>query len=108
MVLQPANTHYIIGSTVGPHPYPDIGPTHRSSVKRKQATDGKENRPSPDYLVACVGGGSNAAGTIYHFLAEERVKIVLAEAGGKGSTAESLPPPSRSAPKGSSMDAKHW
>lgn len=82
----PANTHYIIGSTVGPHPYPDMVARLQSVISEeigRQLME-KENRPSPDYLVACVGGGSNAAGTIYHFLAEERVKIVLAEAGGKG------------------------
>ena len=82
----PANTHYIIGSTVGPHPYPDMVARLQSVISEeigRQLME-KENRPSPDYLVACVGGGSNAAGTIYHSLAEERVKIVLAEAGGKG------------------------
>jgi tryptophan synthase beta chain len=82
----PANTHYIIGSTVGPHPYPDMVARLQSVISEEIGRQlmKKENRPSPDYLVACVGGGSNAAGTIYHFLAEERVKIVLAEAGGKG------------------------
>ena len=67
----PANTHYIIGSTVGPHPYPDMVARLQSVISEeigRQLME-KENRPSPDYLVACVGGGSNAAGTIYHFLA---------------------------------------
>ena len=82
----PADTHYIIGSTVGPHPYPDMVARLQSGISeeiRKQLME-KENRAAPDYLFACVGGGSNAAGTIYHFLDDDDVKIVLAEAGGKG------------------------
>lgn len=82
----PVDTHYIIGSTVGPHPYPDMVARLQSVISqeiRKQLTE-KENRAVPDYLFACVGGGSNAAGTIYHFLNDDDVKIVLAEAGGKG------------------------
>ncbi|MPM11788.1 Tryptophan synthase beta chain [bioreactor metagenome] len=82
----PADTHYIIGSTVGPHPYPDMVARLQSVISeeiRKQLME-KENRATPDYLFACVGGGSNAAGTIYHFLDDDDVKIVLAEAGGKG------------------------
>ena len=82
----PADTHYIIGSTVGPHPYPDMVARLQSVISeeiRKQLME-KENRAAPDYLFACVGGGSNAAGTIYHFLDDDDVKIVLAEAGGKG------------------------
>src|SRR5690606_19918789 len=82
----PADTHYIIGSTVGPHPYPDMVARLQSVISeeiRKQLME-KENRAVPDYLFACVGGGSNAAGTIYHFLNDDAVKIVLAEAGGKG------------------------
>ena len=82
----PADTFYIIGSTVGPHPYPDMVARLQSVISeeiKKQLTE-KEGRDYPDYLIACVGGGSNAAGTIYHYLDDERVKIVLAEAGGKG------------------------
>ncbi|MGM5630142.1 tryptophan synthase subunit beta [Apibacter raozihei] len=82
----PSNTYYIIGSTVGPHPYPDMVARLQSVISeeiRKQLKE-KEGREVPDYLIACVGGGSNAAGTIYHFLDEEEVKIVLAEAAGKG------------------------
>ena len=82
----PADTFYIIGSTVGPHPYPDMVARLQSVISeeiKKQLTE-KEGRNHPDYLIACVGGGSNAAGTIYHFLDDERVRIVLAEAGGKG------------------------
>lgn len=82
----PSNTYYIIGSTVGPHPYPDMVARLQSVISeeiRKQLLE-KENRENPDYLIACVGGGSNAAGTIYHFLNEPSVSIVLAEAAGKG------------------------
>ena len=82
----PSDTHYIIGSTVGPHPYPDMVARLQSVISeeiKKQLLE-KEGRDYPDYLIACVGGGSNAAGTIYHYLDNEKVKIVLAEAGGKG------------------------
>ena len=82
----PADTYYVIGSTVGPHPYPDMVARLQSVISeeiKKQLTE-QEGRDYPDYLMACVGGGSNAAGTIYHYLGDERVKIVLAEAGGKG------------------------
>lgn len=82
----PADTYYIIGSTVGPHPYPDLVARLQSVISeeiRKQLLD-QEGREQPDYLIACVGGGSNAAGTIYHYLDDERVRIVLAEAGGIG------------------------
>jgi tryptophan synthase beta chain len=82
----PADTFYIIGSTVGPHPYPDMVARLQSviSAEIKKQLLTKEDRDYPDYLIACVGGGSNAAGTIFHYLDDERVKIVLAEAGGKG------------------------
>jgi len=82
----PANTHYIIGSTVGPHPYPDMVARLQSVISeeiQKQLQE-KEQRDYPDYLIACVGGGSNAAGTIFHYLNRPEVKIVLAEAAGKG------------------------
>lgn len=82
----PADTYYIIGSTVGPHPYPDMVARLQSVISeeiRKQLLE-QEGRNYPDYLIACVGGGSNAAGTIYHYIDDERVKIVLAEAGGLG------------------------
>lgn len=82
----PADTYYIIGSTVGPHPYPDMVARLQSVISeeiRKQLLE-QEGRNYPDYLMACVGGGSNAAGTIYHYIDDERVKIVLAEAGGLG------------------------
>jgi tryptophan synthase beta chain len=82
----PADTHYIIGSTVGPHPYPDLVARLQSVISKeiKKQLQEKENRDYPDYLLACVGGGSNAAGTIIEYLDDRRVKIVLAEAAGKG------------------------
>ncbi len=82
----PADTFYIIGSTVGPHPYPDIVARLQSiiSAELKVQLQQKEGRDYPDYLIACVGGGSNAAGTIYHYIDDERVRIVLGEAGGMG------------------------
>lgn len=82
----PADTYYIIGSTVGPHPYPDMVARLQSVISeeiKKQLLE-KEGRDYPDYLIACVGGGSNATGTIYHYINDERVGIILAEAGGKG------------------------
>lgn len=82
----PDDTYYVIGSTVGPHPYPDMVARLQSVISeeiRKQLLE-HEGRDYPDYLMACVGGGSNAAGTIYHYIDDDRVKIVLAEAGGKG------------------------
>lgn len=84
----PADTYYIIGSTVGPHPYPDMVARLQSVISeeiKKQLLE-KEGRDYPDYLIACVGGGSNAAGTIYYYLEDERVKLFLAEAGGEGIT----------------------
>ena len=82
----PENTFYIIGSTVGPHPYPDMVARLQSVISKeiKQQLLEKEDRDYPDYLMACVGGGSNAGGTIYHYIDDPRVRIVLAEAGGLG------------------------
>lgn len=82
----PEDTHYIIGSTIGPHPYPDMVARLQSVISKEIKVQllEKEGRDYPDYLVACVGGGSNAAGTIYEYLDNEKVKIVLAEAAGKG------------------------
>ena len=82
----PKDTFYIVGSTMGPHPYPDIVARMQSIISKelKRQLQEKVGRDYPDYLVACVGGGSNAAGTVYHYLDDERVKIVLAEAGGHG------------------------
>ncbi|MBK5196613.1 MAG: tryptophan synthase subunit beta, partial [Proteiniphilum sp.] len=82
----PADTHYIIGSTIGPHPYPDLVARLQSVISKEIRVQlmEKEGRDYPDWLVACVGGGSNAAGTIYEYLDNEKVGILLAEAGGKG------------------------
>ena len=82
----PADTFYIIGSTVGPHPYPEMVARLQSVISEEIKWQLKEKigRDYPDYLMACVGGGSNAAGTIYHYLDDERVKIILGEAGGMG------------------------
>lgn len=82
----PEDTYYILGSATGPHPYPDMVARLQSVISeeiRLQLSE-KEGTPTPDYLVACIGGGSNAAGTIFHFLDDEQVKIILAEAGGEG------------------------
>jgi tryptophan synthase beta chain len=82
----PSDTFYIIGSTVGPHPYPDMVARLQSVISEeiKWQLQEKEGHDYPDYLMACVGGGSNAAGTIYHYIDNEHVKIILAEAGGEG------------------------
>lgn len=79
-------TYYLLGSAVGPHPYPDMVARFQSVISeeiRSQLLE-QEGREYPDYLVACIGGGSNAAGTIYHYLEDDRVRILLAEAGGMG------------------------
>ena len=82
----PQDTFYIVGSTMGPHPYPDIVARMQSIISKeiKWQLQEQVGRDYPDYLIACVGGGSNAAGTIYHYIDDERVKIILAEAGGHG------------------------
>ena len=82
----PQDTFYIVGSTMGPHPYPDIVARMQSIISEeiKWQLQEKIGRDYPDYLIACVGGGSNAAGTIYHYINDERVNIYLAEAGGHG------------------------
>ncbi len=79
-------THYIIGSAIGPHPYPDMVTRYQSviSAEIKEQIQEKTGKDYPDYVVACVGGGSNAAGAFYHFLHDDRVQLILAEAAGKG------------------------
>jgi len=79
-------THYIIGSAIGPHPYPDMVARFQAIISEeiKWQLKEKTGKDHPDYVVACVGGGSNAAGAFYHFLHDERVKLILAEAAGKG------------------------
>ena len=82
----PQDTFYIVGSTMGPHPYPDIVARMQSIISEeiKQQLQEKEGRDYPDTLIACIGGGSNAAGTSYHYADDSRVRIILAEAGGEG------------------------
>lgn len=82
----PRDTYYIIGSTVGPHPYPDMVARFQSVISqeiRKQLLE-KEGREEPDCIIACVGGGSNAAGAFYHFINSPSVRLIAAEAGGEG------------------------
>jgi len=85
-INNPTDTHYIIGSVVGPHPYPDMVARFQSVISEeiRQQLLQKTGRPNPDYVMACVGGGSNAAGAFYHFLDEPDVKLVAVEAGGQG------------------------
>ncbi|HEY0297815.1 MAG TPA: tryptophan synthase subunit beta [Arachidicoccus sp.] len=85
-INHPADTHYVIGSVVGPHPYPDMVARFQSIISEEIRKQLKEKTGSelPNYLVACVGGGSNAAGTFYHYLNEESVKLVAVEAAGHG------------------------
>ncbi|MCW5912392.1 MAG: tryptophan synthase subunit beta [Cyclobacteriaceae bacterium] len=85
-INHPADTHYIIGSVVGPHPYPHMVTLFQSVISeeiRKQLVS-EIGQPNPDYVVACVGGGSNAAGAFYHYLDEEHVALIGVEAAGKG------------------------
>ncbi|WP_035336116.1 tryptophan synthase subunit beta [Dokdonia sp. PRO95] len=85
-INNPVDTHYIIGSVVGPHPYPDMVARFQSVISeetKKQLLE-KEGKENPDYVVACVGGGSNAAGLYYHYLDEPEVGIIAVEAAGKG------------------------
>lgn len=85
-INNPTTTHYIIGSVVGPHPFPDLVARFQSVISAEIKTQLQEHlgRTNPDYIIACVGGGSNAAGTFYHYVNESDVKIIAAEAGGLG------------------------
>ena len=85
-INNPVDTHYIIGSVVGPHPYPDMVARFQSIISEEMRWQLKEKTGSelPQYVVACVGGGSNAAGAFYHYLDEETVKLVAVEAAGLG------------------------
>ena len=85
-INNPVDTHYIIGSVVGPHPYPDMVARFQSviSEETKKQLNELEGRENPDYVIACVGGGSNAAGAFYHYLDEEEVKLIAVEAAGHG------------------------
>jgi len=85
-INNPVNTHYIIGSVVGPHPYPDMVARFQAVVSQEiqwQLKE-KEGKTTPNYVVACVGGGSNAAGAYYHYLENTDVKLIAVEAAGKG------------------------
>jgi len=85
-INNPVDTYYIIGSVVGPHPYPDMVARFQSVISKeiKEQLLEKEGRENPDYVIACVGGGSNAAGAYYHFLDETKVNIIAVEAAGLG------------------------
>jgi tryptophan synthase beta subunit len=85
-INNPADTHYIIGSVVGPHPYPDLVARLQSVISEEMIWQLKEQtgKPDPDFIIACVGGGSNAAGAFYHYLEREHVGLIAVEAGGKG------------------------
>lgn len=85
-INNPTDTHYIIGSVVGPHPYPDMVARFQSVISEEIQVQLKDatGAPDPDYVVACVGGGSNAAGAFYHYLDKENVKLVGVEASGHG------------------------
>jgi tryptophan synthase beta chain len=85
-INNPVDTHYIIGSVVGPHPYPDMVARFQSVISEEMRWQLEEQvgRENPDRIIACVGGGSNAAGAFYHFLDQESVELIGAEAAGKG------------------------
>ncbi len=85
-INNPVDTYYIIGSVVGPHPYPDMVARFQSVISAEIQTQlyEKEGRKNPDYVIACVGGGSNAAGAFYHFLDDSNVQLIAVEAAGKG------------------------
>ncbi|WP_439181606.1 tryptophan synthase subunit beta [Carboxylicivirga taeanensis] len=85
-ICNPEDTFYLIGSVVGPHPYPDMVARLQAIISEeiKLQISEKTSKDYPDYVIACVGGGSNAAGSFYHFLDDERVKLVAVEASGMG------------------------
>jgi len=85
-INNPVDTHYIIGSVVGPHPYPVLVTWLQSVISEEMRWQLKDHtgNSEPDYIIACVGGGSNAAGSFYHYLDNENIKLIAVEAGGKG------------------------
>ena len=85
-INNPVDTHYIIGSVVGPHPYPDMVARFQAVISEeiKQQLLEQSGSEDPDYVLACVGGGSNAAGAFYHFLDNKDVKLIAVEAAGCG------------------------
>ncbi len=89
-INHPDETHYIIGSTIGPHPYPDLVARLQSviSAEIKAQLLQKEGTETPDYVIACAGGGSNAAGAFFHFIGNKKTQLVGAEAAGEGADSE--------------------
>ncbi len=85
-IANPEDTHYIIGSVVGPHPFPDMVARFQSVISKEMKQQLKEQtgNEDPDYIIACVGGGSNAAGAFYHYLSNPSVKLIAVEASGLG------------------------
>lgn len=85
-INNPVDTHYIVGSVIGPHPYPDMVARLQSVISEeiKWQLREQEGREYPDYVIACVGGGSNAAGAFYHFLHDNQVNFIGTEAAGLG------------------------
>jgi tryptophan synthase beta chain len=85
-INDPVGTHYIIGSVVGPHPYPEMVARFQSVISEeiKWQLKEKEGRENPDAIIACVGGGSNAAGSFYHYYNTPEVRLIAAEAAGLG------------------------
>ena len=85
-INNPVDTHYVIGSVVGPHPYPDMVSQFQSVISEeiKQRLKSKTGDENPDYVIACLGGGSNAIGAFYHFIDNGKTKLIGVEAGGKG------------------------
>lgn len=85
-ISNPVDTHYIIGSVVGPHPYPDLVTRLQSVISKEMKDQVREvsGKEEPDYIVSCVGGGSNAIGSFYHYLNNKNVKLIAVEAAGKG------------------------
>ncbi len=85
-INNPKDTHYIIGSVVGPHPYPDMVTRFQSVISEEMKNQLKEQtgKTNPDHIIACLGGGSNAAGAFYHYFDEPEVQLIAVEAAGKG------------------------
>ncbi len=85
-INHPKDTHYIIGSVVGPHPYPDMVTRFQSVISEeiRWQLNQQIGRENPDYIIACLGGGSNAAGAFYHYFDKEKVGLIAVEAAGKG------------------------
>jgi tryptophan synthase beta chain len=85
-INNPVDTHYIIGSVVGPHPYPDMVSMFQSVISEeiKYQLKQKTGEENPDYVIACLGGGSNAIGAFYHFIDNGKTRLIAVEAGGEG------------------------